>query len=211
MGAEAKALEQGLEFTDNAERAYLNMAARTGKLIITSGHTSTQKGKLGLDVTVEQGYEAAKEVATNILQAVHQEVGTLDGLRVVKLLGCVNSTLDFIEQHLVINGASDLLHEIFEGDDGHHARSAIGFAQLPTGVAVEIEAIFEIKGCARQLRNSRLRAACPRTARRAPAAELSHFNLSRPAAGVCRKERHGVGGQQASGSMTPHRWSLRLL
>ena len=145
MGAEAKALERGLEFPDNAERAYLNMAARTGKLIITSGHTSTQKGKLGLDVSVEQGYEAAKEVATNILQSVHQEVGTLDGLRVVKLLGCVNSTLDFIEQHLVINGASDLLHEIFEGDDGHHARSAIGFAQLPTGVAVEIEAIFEIK------------------------------------------------------------------
>jgi hypothetical protein len=68
-------------------------------------------------------------------------------------------------QHLVINGASDLLHEIFEGDDGHHARSAIGFAQLPTGVAVEIEAIFEIKGRVRQLRNSRLRAACPRTAR----------------------------------------------
>ena len=55
------------------------------------------------------------------------------------------ATLDFIEQHLVINGASDLLHKIFEGDDGHHARSAIGFAQLPTGVAVEIEAIFEIK------------------------------------------------------------------
>ena len=145
MGAEAKALERGLEFPDNAERAYLNMAARTGKLIITSGHTSTQKGKLGLDVTVEQGYEAAKEVATNILQSVHQEVGTLDGLRVVKLLGCVNSTLDFIEQHLVINGASDLLHEIFGKDgDGYHARSAVGFAALHTGVAVEIEAIFEV-------------------------------------------------------------------
>ena len=145
MGAEAKALELGLKFPDDAENAYLNMAARTGNVIITSGHTSTQKGKLGQDVTVEQGYEAAKEVAENILKSVHQEVGSLDGLRVVKLLGCVNSTLDFIEQHLVINGASDLLHKIFEGDDGHHARSAIGFAQLPTGVAVEIEAIFEIK------------------------------------------------------------------
>ena len=145
MGAEAKARELGLEFPDDAEKAYLNMAARTGNLVITSGHVSTQKGKLGDDVTVDQGYAAAKEVAVSILQSVHQEVGSLDGLRVIKLLGCVNSTLDFIEQHLVINGASDLLHKIFEGDDGHHARSAIGFAQLPTGVAVEIEAIFEIK------------------------------------------------------------------
>ena len=146
MGAEAKARELGLEFPDDAEKAYLNMAARTGNLVITSGHLSTQKGKLGDDVTVDQGYAAAKEVAVSILQSVHQEVGSLDGLRVIKLLGCVNSTLDFIEQHLVINGASDLLHEIFGDDDGHHARSAIGFAQLPTGVAVEIEAIFEIGG-----------------------------------------------------------------
>ncbi len=145
MGAEAKAKELGLEFTDDAEKGYLNMAARTGNLIITSGHTSQQKGKLGADVSVEQGYAAAKDVAEQILKSVHQLNGTLDGLRVVKLLGCVNSTLDFIEQHLVINGASDLLHKIFEGDDGHHARSAIGFAQLPTGVAVEIEAIFEVK------------------------------------------------------------------
>ena len=145
MGAEAKALKLGLEFPDDAERGYLNMAARTGNLIYTSGHTSTLKGKLGQEVSVEQGYEAAKEVAVQILQSVHQLVGSLDGLRVVKLLGCVNSTLEFIEQHKVINGASDLLHEIFGQDDGYHARSAIGFAQLPTGVAVEIEAIFEVK------------------------------------------------------------------
>ena len=145
MGADARAQELGVEFPDNTEKAYLNMAARSGNLIITSGHVSNIKGKLGDDVSVEQGYEAAREAIVWILQSVHQEVGSLDNLRVVKLLGCVNSTLDFIEQHLVINGASDLLHKIFEGDDGHHARSAIGFAQLPTGVAVEIEAIFEIK------------------------------------------------------------------
>jgi enamine deaminase RidA (YjgF/YER057c/UK114 family) len=67
-------------------------------------------------------------------------------VRVVKLLGCVNCTPDFVEQHLVINGASDLFHQIFGKDgDGYHARSAVGFASLPTGVAVEIEAIFEIK------------------------------------------------------------------
>jgi enamine deaminase RidA (YjgF/YER057c/UK114 family) len=72
--------------------------------------------------------------------------GTLNGLKVIKLLGCVNSTLEFTDQHLVVNGASDLLHEIFgKTTDGYHARSALGFAQLPTGAAVEVEAIFEVK------------------------------------------------------------------
>jgi len=96
--------------------------------------------------TTEDGYAAAKNCAEKILRSVWNTHGTLDGLRVIKVLGCVNSTLDFIEQHLVINGCSDLLHEIFgkEGD-GYHARSALGFAQLPTGAAVEVEAIFEIK------------------------------------------------------------------
>ena len=145
MSAEQKALDLGITFLPQ-EPGYLNLCNRTGNLLITSGHVSDMKGVLGKDLNVDQGYEAAKDVAIKILQSVHNTHGTLDGLRVVKLLGCVNSTLDFIEQHLVINGASDLLHEIFEGDDGHHARSAIGFAQLPTGVAVEIEAIFEIKG-----------------------------------------------------------------
>ena len=112
---------------------------------MTSGHTSDLKGVLGKDLTVEQGYEAAKDCAVKILNSVHQEYGTLDGLRVIKLLGCVYSADDFTDQHLVINGASDLLHQIFgkEGD-GYHARSALGFAALPTGAAVEIEAIFEI-------------------------------------------------------------------
>ena len=69
----------------------------------------------------------------------------LDGLRVIKLLGCVYSTGDFTDQHLVINGASDLIHELFDKEgDGFHARSALGFAALPTGAAVEVEAIFEI-------------------------------------------------------------------
>ena len=80
-----------------------------------------------------------------ILRSVYAEHGTLDNLRVIKLLGCVYSTGEFTDQHLVINGASDLLHEIFGREDaGWHARSAVGFAQLPTGVAVEIEAIFEV-------------------------------------------------------------------
>ncbi len=147
MGAEAKAKELGIEFTDDAEKGYLNMVARVGNTLFTSGHVSVIKGKLGADLDVDQGYAAARECGISILQSVHQEVGSLDGLRVVKLLGMVNSALDFTEQHLVVNGISDLYHEIFgkEGD-GCHARSAVGFAQLPTGVAVEVEAIFELAG-----------------------------------------------------------------
>lgn len=145
MSAEKKAAELGLEFA-TVEPGYLNLCIRTGNLLITSGHTSDQKGVLGKDVTVEQGYAAAKDCAIKILRSVRQTHGTLDGLRVIKLLGCVYSAPDFIEQHLVINGASDLLHELYGKDgDGYHARSAVGFAALPTGAAVEIEAIFEIR------------------------------------------------------------------
>ena len=144
-GAEQKAKDLGLSFPE-VERGYLNLCARSGNLLFCSGHVSDIMGKLGAGVSVEQGYEAAKQCAIKILQSVHAEHGTLDGLRVTKLLGCVNSTPDFIEQHLVINGASDLLHAIFgKEEDGYHARSAVGFVSLPTGVAVEIEAIFEIK------------------------------------------------------------------
>ncbi|MAN24081.1 MAG: hypothetical protein CME10_07415 [Gemmatimonadetes bacterium] len=145
MGAEAKAKAIGIKFDDDAEKGYLNMVARVGHTLITSGHVSNIKGKLGDDLTVEQGYAAARECGISILKSVHQEVGSLDGLKVVKLLGMVNSSLTFTEQHLVVNGISDLFHEIFgkEGD-GFHARSAVGFAQLPTGVAVEVEAIFEL-------------------------------------------------------------------
>jgi enamine deaminase RidA (YjgF/YER057c/UK114 family) len=144
MAAEQKALELGLTFPD-VPKGYLNLCAKTGNLLITSGHVSNMKGKLGKDLTVEQGVQAARECAVKILQSVHTAHGTLNGLRVIKLLGCVNSTLEFTDQHLVVNGCSDLLHQIFgkEGD-GYHARSAVGFAQLPTGAAVEVEAIFEI-------------------------------------------------------------------
>ena len=144
MSAEARAIELGIEFPDQ-EPGYLNLCIRTGNLLITSGHTSDIKGKLGDDLDVEQGYAAARECIEKILASVHAEHGTLDGLRVIKVLGCVNSTQDFIEHHLVINGTSDLLHELFgkEGD-GYHARSALGFASLPTGPAVEVEAIFEV-------------------------------------------------------------------
>jgi enamine deaminase RidA (YjgF/YER057c/UK114 family) len=144
MSAQQKAASLGVKF-EKLTPGYLNLCIRTGNQLITSGHVSTLKGKLGAGVTTEQGYQAARECAGRILQSVWNAHGTLDGLRVIKLLGCVNSAPEFIEQHLVINGASDLLHEIFGIEDGYHARSALGFASLPTGAAVEVEALFEVK------------------------------------------------------------------
>ena len=124
---------------------YLNLCIRSGNQLLSSGHVSTMKGKLGAGVTTEEGYAAARDCMAKILNSVWNTHGTLDGLKVIKVLGCVNSAPEFIEQHLVINGASDLLHEIFgKAGDGFHARSALGFASLPTGVAVEVEAIFEV-------------------------------------------------------------------
>lgn len=145
MSAQAKAESLGIKFVKQ-EPGYLNLCIRSGSQLITSGHVSDLKGKLGNDVSTEDGYKAARNCAEKILRSVWDTHGSLDGLRVIKVLGCVNSTLEYSDQHLVINGCSDLLHEIFgkEGD-GYHARSALGFAQLPTGAAVEVEAIFEIK------------------------------------------------------------------
>lgn len=135
---------QGIKFTKQ-EPGYLAMVVKTGNLLITSGHVSDMKGKLGAGLTVEQGQAAARECAVKILNSVWNFHGSINGLRVLKLLGCVNSTLDFHEQHLVVNGCSDLLHQIYgKTGNGFHARSALGFAQIPTGSAVEVEAIFEI-------------------------------------------------------------------
>lgn len=144
MSAQQKATELGIDLSPQ-DKGYLNLCIKTGNLLMTSGHVSDIKGVLGKDLTVEDGYKAARECAVKILRSVHDTHGSLDGLKVIKLLGCVYSAPDFTDQHLVINGASDLLHELYGKDgDGYHARSAIGFAALPTGVAVEVEAIFEI-------------------------------------------------------------------
>ena len=145
MSPQEKAEALGVKFTKQ-EPGYLAMVVRSGNLLITSGHVSDTKGKLGAGTSVEQGKEAARQCAEKILNSIWNFHGSLNGLRVLKLLGCVNSTLEFHEQHLVINGCSDLLHEIYgKTTDGFHARSALGFAQIPTGSAVEVEAIFEIK------------------------------------------------------------------
>ncbi|MCC6394978.1 MAG: RidA family protein [Bryobacterales bacterium] len=144
MTPQETAVQLGLSF-EKQTPGYLNLCIRSGNQLISSGHVSTLKGKLGAELTTEDGYAAARDCAAKILNSVWNAHGTLDGLRVIKVLGCVNSAPDFIEQHLVINGASDLLHEVFgKTGNGYHARSALGFASLPTGVAVEVEAIFEI-------------------------------------------------------------------
>lgn len=118
---------------------------RTGNLLFLSGHISTTlSGKLGRDVTREQGYEAARQVAIDLLATIRDTLGDLDRVaHLVKLLGMVNSTEDFTDQPYVINGASDLLVEVF-GEQGRHTRSAVGMAQLPMNAAVEIELILEV-------------------------------------------------------------------
>jgi len=124
---------------------------RTGRLIFQAGVTprrpdgSRITGKLGRDLTVEQGYEAARLCALNLLANLKETLGDLDRVtRVVKLLGMVNSDPEFGEQPKVINGASDLFVEVF-GEKGRHARSAVGMGALPGGTAVEIESIVEVE------------------------------------------------------------------
>ncbi len=146
MTPDDKIKELGIDLTAYQPPANLAPATRIGSTIYTSGHVSTgYKGKLGQDLITAQGQEAARVCAVQLLQAVYTLTGTLNNLRCVKVLGCVNSAPDFVEQHLVINGASQLFWDVFGKDSrGYHARSALGFASLPVGFAVEIEAIFEV-------------------------------------------------------------------
>ena len=124
---------------------------RVGDLVHVSGQISQGaagliKGKLGADLSVEQGAEAARHCALSLLAQVKKACdGDLSRVvRVVKLVGFVNSTADFTDQPKVINGASDFMVAVL-GDAGRHARSAVSAASLPLGVAVEIEAIFQVR------------------------------------------------------------------
>jgi enamine deaminase RidA (YjgF/YER057c/UK114 family) len=126
------------------------MAIRTGNLLFLSGHGAFEDGRpvhtgrLGETMTTEHGARAAEAVMLNLLATIRAELGDLSRVaRVVKLVVFVNSTPDFTEQHLVANGATDLLVRVF-GPAGRPARSAIGIASLPLGFAVEIEAVVEI-------------------------------------------------------------------
>ncbi len=122
---------------------------QTGNLVFLSGHIAKKDGKpwvgqLGKNLATEEGKAAARAIAIDLLGTLHAAVGDLNRVkRIVKLMSLVNSTADFTEQHLVTNGASELLSQIF-GDKGAHARSAFGVAQIPMGACVEIEMIAEI-------------------------------------------------------------------
>jgi len=126
-------------------------AVRTGNLLFVSGHgpyddgKTIMAGKLGKELTIEEGYRTARSVALNCLASVKAALGDLDKVkRVVKLLGMVNCTEDFKDPPKVVNGASDLLVEVF-GEAGRHARSAVGMQSLPNGIPVEIEMILEVE------------------------------------------------------------------
>ncbi|PWW48774.1 RidA family protein [Melaminivora alkalimesophila] len=123
---------------------------QTGKLVFLSGHIARRDGKpwvgqFGRDITTEEGKAAARAVAIDLLATLHAATGgDLNRVqRIVKLMSLVNSTGDFTEQHLVTNGASELMGQVF-GDAGQHARSAFGVAQIPMGACVEIELIAEL-------------------------------------------------------------------
>jgi enamine deaminase RidA (YjgF/YER057c/UK114 family) len=127
------------------------MSAQTGNTVFLSGHIAKKDGavwvgQLGKDVSTEDGKLAARSVAIDLLATLQTACGgDLNRVqRIVKVMSLVNSTSDFIEHHLVTNGASELLVEVF-GESGKHARSAFGVAQLPLGACVEIEMIVEIK------------------------------------------------------------------
>lgn len=148
---EEKLAELGLQLpTPPPPVANYVRAVTVGNLVFLSGHGPSRDGKLvyvgkvGADLDVKTGYDAAQLVMLNCLSSLKEEIGELDRVkRVVKLLGMVNAAPDFGEQPEVINGASDLLTQLF-GDRGRHARSAVGMVSLPRGIAVEIEMIVEI-------------------------------------------------------------------
>jgi len=122
---------------------------QTGKLVFLSGHIAKKDGKpwvgqLGRNMQTAEGKDAARAVAIDLLGTLHAAVGDLNKIhRIVKVMSLVNSTTDFVEHHLVTNGCSELIAQIF-GENGAHARSAFGVAQLPMGTCVEIELIAEL-------------------------------------------------------------------
>jgi enamine deaminase RidA (YjgF/YER057c/UK114 family) len=123
---------------------------QTGNLVFLSGHIAKKDGKpwvgqLGKNTTTEEGKAAARAIAIDLMGTLHAAVGDLNRVtRIVKVMSLVNSTGDFTEQHLVTNGCSELIGEVFGPQVGAHARSAFGVAQIPMGACVEIELIAEI-------------------------------------------------------------------
>jgi enamine deaminase RidA (YjgF/YER057c/UK114 family) len=123
---------------------------QTGNLVFLSGHIAKKDGQvwvgqLGKNISTAEGQQAARAVAIDLMGTLHAAVGDLNKVkRIVKVMSLVNSTGDFTEQHLVTNGCSELLGQVFGAQVGAHARSAFGVAQIPMGACVEIELIAEI-------------------------------------------------------------------
>ena len=149
---EAKLKDLGIELSNPSPPVanYVN-AVRTGNLIFLSGKGPLKSdgtnitGRLGENLSIEQGYEAAKITGINQLSVLKAELGNLNKVkRIVKVLGMVNSTPDFSDQPKVVNGYSDLMVAVF-GVRGKHARAAVGMAALPGDIAVEIEMIVEVE------------------------------------------------------------------
>jgi enamine deaminase RidA (YjgF/YER057c/UK114 family) len=146
---EARLQELGIELPEPVQpiATYVRYV-QTGNLLFISGTGPTDsapKGKLGQDLTIDQGYAVAREVGLQIIATAKAALGDLDRVkRVVKVLGMVASAPDFYDQPKVMNGCSDLMVEVF-GEKGRHTRSAVGFVALPTNIAVEIEATLEIE------------------------------------------------------------------
>lgn len=149
---EQKLEELGIELIEPTKPvANYVKAVRTGNLVFLSGHGPSKadgtsiKGKVGSDLTTEEGKEAARITAISLLSTLKAEVGDLSKVvRIVKVTGMVNCTADFYDQPAVINGCSDLLVEVF-GEKGKHARAAVGMISLPSNIAVEIEMVVEVE------------------------------------------------------------------
>ena len=152
MSYEAKIKELGLAVPEAPKPvAVYAPGVQVGNFIYTSGQIPLVngelkfKGKVGKELTMEEGYEAAKICALNCLGVAKSLLGSLDKIeRIVKVTGFVNSAPGFTSQPKVIDGASELLGEIF-GEKGRHARSAVGVAELPADAAVEVEMIIQVK------------------------------------------------------------------
>ena len=153
MEIEKKLSEMGLELPPTPVPLFNYVSAvRNGNLLFLAGHVSRMPdgsalhpGKLGRDVTIEQGYQSAQRAILNCLSSIKASIGDLDKVkRVVKLLCMVNCTPEFGDQPRVANGASDLLVELY-GDRGRHARSAVGMGSLPLNFCIEIEMIVEVE------------------------------------------------------------------
>ncbi len=149
---EQKLKELGIELPEIAPPVanYVNVV-RSGNLLFLAGKGSQNPdgsritGKVGADLTIEEGYEAAKSIAYQHLAVIKNEIGDLNKVvRVVKVLGMVNTSPEFTAHSQVINGYSDFMVQIF-GEKGKHARSAVGMSSLPVDLAVEIEVIVEIE------------------------------------------------------------------